>query len=144
MAKFKFYCHTTIGFPPQHVNVTDEGTSIAGSSGYTLICSITREQDLSPMSTLSVQWLDPDGSVVDGDGFRISGTRGPSSDTVFTSRLTFLNLLTSQSGQYICRSMLTIPGTGIINYPVGSSFFVEVNCESKDNIILMNDNIKNY
>lgn len=127
-----FYLFIAIGFPPQHVNVTDEGTSIAGSSGYTLICTITRERDLSPMSTLSVQWLDPDGSVIDGDGFSVSGTQGPSSDIVFTSRLTFLNLLTSQSGHYICRSLLTIPGTGISNYPVDSSFFVEVNRESKD------------
>lgn len=121
-------------FPPQHVNVTDEGTSIAGSSGYTIICTITREQDLSPMSTLSVQWLYPNGSVVDGDayGFNISGITGPSSDIILTTRLTFLNILTSQSGEYSCRSLLSIPGTGISNRPVKGSFFVEVNCESNN------------
>ena len=83
------------------------------------------------MSTLSVQWLDPDGIVVDGDGFNISGMQGPSNDVLFTSRLTFLNLLTSQSGQYICRSRMSIPGTDISSYPIDSSFLVEVNCESK-------------
>ena len=84
------------------------------------------------MSTLSVQWLDPNGSVVDGDSFSISGTPGPSSDIILTSRLSFLNLLTSQSGEYRCRSLLSIPGTGISNHHVKGSFFVEVNCESNN------------
>ena len=81
------------------------------------------------MSTLTVQWLDPDGRIVDGDSFRVNGAQGPSSDVVLTSKLTFLNLSTSQSGQYTCRSLLTIPGTSISNHPVHSSFSVEVNCE---------------
>ena len=118
------------GFPPQHVNITDEGDSISGYSGYTLICTITHEQDLSPLSTLSVQWLDPNGGIIDGDRFNISGTRGPSTENMLTSRLTFHNLLTSQSGEYICRSLLTIPGTNVSNYAVDGSYFVQVNCES--------------
>lgn len=133
LAKF-VYSFTTTGFPPQHVNITDEGISIAGSSGYTLICTISRELDLSSTSTLSVQWVDPDGSVVDGDqnSFSITGMQGPSNDAILTSRLTFLNILTSQSGQYTCRSLLTVPGTSINNHPIDGSFLVEVNCKSTD------------
>lgn len=116
------------GFPPQRVNLTDEGIPTAGYSGYTLICTTTREQDLSPLSTLSVQWLGPDGRVVDGDGFIINGIQGPSNTIMLTSRLTFVSLLPSQTGEYTCRSLLTIPDTEVTNHTVDATITVEVKC----------------
>ena len=119
-------------FLPQQVDLTDEGDSFVGYSGYALICTTTREQDMSPSSTLSVQWLDPDGRVVDGDSFSISGSQGPSNDIVLTSRLSFNTLLTSHTGVYTCRSLLTIPGTDIYNHSMNETIFVSVKCKSNN------------
>ena len=119
-------------FPPQLATVTDEGVSNAGYTGYALVCSTIREADLNPASTLSVQWLDPDGNVImRGDDFSISGTQGPSSDVNITSGLTFNSLTTSQAGLYTCRTFLTIPGT-VVSHQVEYNFTVTVKCEYPD------------
>ena len=119
-------------FPPQLGTITYEGVSTAGYTGYALVCSTNREAALNPASTLSVQWLDPNGNVImRGDDFSISGTQGPSSDVNITSRLTFNSLTTSQAGLYTCRTFLTIPGTGI-DHQVEYNFTVTVKCECTD------------
>ena len=119
-------------FPPQLGTITYEGVSTAGYTGYTLVCSTNREVHLSQASTLSVQWVDPNGNVIiSGDDFSISGTQGPSSDVIITSRLTFNSLTTSQAGLYICRTFLTIPGT-VVNYQVEYRFTVTIKCECTD------------
>ena len=105
-----------------------EGPSIAGFSGYTLICNTSKEPDLVSTSTLAVQWLDQRGSIIrDGVNFTISGS-GPTTDTVLTSRLTFNNLYTSQAGVYTCKTLLSIPGT-INNHPELTQFTVYVKRE---------------
>ena len=58
-------------FPPQHVTISEEGISIAGYSSYTLLCTTTREHQLSSSSTISVQWLGSDGLEVSGRSFSI-------------------------------------------------------------------------
>ena len=105
--------------------ITDEGISMAGFSGYTLICNTSKEP-LRP--ALAVQWLDPRGIViVSGTNFTISGS-GPTTDTVLTSRLTFNNLYTSQAGQYTCQTLQTIPGI-VSNHPETVTFTVAVKCK---------------
>ena len=117
-------------FPPQIINVTDGGVSSAGYSGYTLICTTNREADLPSSSTLTIQWLNPDGNAITtGNGFTISGTQGPSNDISLTSRLTFSTLLTSQAGLYTCRTLLTIPGT-VVDHSVEYNFAVTVKRKS--------------
>jgi hypothetical protein len=84
-------------FPTQFIDVTAEGISAAGASGYTVICNTSREPDLPPTSTLEVQWLDPRGSVISsGENFTISGV-GPTTDVRLISRLVFNSLYTSQA-----------------------------------------------
>ena len=108
--------------------------STAGYTGYTLVCTTNREPDLNPASTLTVQWLNPEGNITNGDDFSISGTQGPSSEVSITSRLTFNNILmTSQAGLYTCRTLLTIPGT-VVNHEVEYNFTVTVKCESSHNV----------
>ena len=117
------------GFPTQDVDsIIAEGVSTAGYSGYTLICNVSKEPDLPPSSTLAVEWLDPNGSVInDGTNFTISRS-GPTTSTVLTSRLTFNNLYTSQAGEYTCRTFETIPNI-VTNHPVLMYFTVNVKCE---------------
>ena len=114
------------GFPTQQVDlITDEGTSTAGFSGYTLICITSKEPDLPPTSSLAVEWLDPRGNVIlNGTNFTVSGS-GRTTDIVLTSRLTFNNIYTSQSGEYTCRTLQTIFGT-VTNHPEPVSFTVNV------------------
>ena len=121
-----------IGFPTQKVDpVYAEGTSIAGFSGYTLICNTSKEPDLLSTSTLTVQWFDQRGSMIrDGRNFSTSES-GPTTDAVLTSRLTFSNLHTSLSGIYTCKSLLTIPGI-INNHAEQVQFIAYVKCELKD------------
>ena len=118
-----------IGFPTQFVYpIIAQGVSLAGFSGYTLICYTSRESDLPPTSTLAVQWLDPRGNIISaGENFTISGT-GPTSNDSLTSRLVFNSLYTSQAGEYTCRTLQTIPGT-VINHPELVTFTVPVKCE---------------
>ena len=121
---------TIADFPPQLVNMTHEGVSTAGYSGYTLSCTTSREEDLNPSSTLTLQWLDPDGiQITSGDRFTISGNQGPSRHFNITSRLTFNSLYTSQAGIYTCRTLLTITGT-IVDHTVTHNFTVTVKCKS--------------
>ena len=118
----------SIGFPTQFVDVTAEGISTAGFSGYTLICNTSREPDLPPTSTLAVEWLDPRGNVISsGENFTISAA-GPTADVCLISRLTFNRFYTSQAGDYTCRTFQTIPGT-VINHPELLTFPIQVKCE---------------
>ena len=118
----------SIGFPTQFVDVTAEGISTAGFSGYTLICNTSREPDLPPTTTLAVQWLDPRGNVISsGENFTISGV-GPATNINLISRLIFNSLYTSQAGDYTCRTLQTIPGT-VINHPKPLTFDIRVKCE---------------
>jgi hypothetical protein len=110
------------------VDVTTEGISTAGFSGYTLICNTSREPDLSSTTTLAVEWLDPRGNFISsGENFTISGV-GPTTDVRLISRLVFSSLYTSQAGVYTCRTFQTIPGT-VINHPEPMTFPIQVKCE---------------
>ena len=64
-------------------------------SSYILLCTTTREYQLSSSSTISVQWLGPDGLEISGRSFSITGSEGPTYDVIVTSRLIFNSLLTS-------------------------------------------------
>lgn len=101
------------GFPKQIVDpIIAKGSPIVGISGYTLICNTSRGLSLPSTSTLSVNWLDPSGSViVNGENFTTSGS-GPTNGSFLTSRLTFNRLHTLQAGEYTCRTLQTIPGVG--------------------------------
>ena len=116
-----------LGVPPPLVNITDEGEPIAGHSDYALICIIERDPELSSLSILALEWLDPSGNVItSGINFTVSGS-GPTNDTVIKSRLSFSNLYTSQAGVYVCRGLLTIPGTDT-NHSIEAIFAVHVKC----------------
>ena len=109
-------------------DVTAEGVSTAGFSGYILICNISREPDLSSTSALAVQWLDPRGNIIrSGENFTIYFI-GPTTDVSLISGLVFNSLYTSQTGVYTCRSLLTIPGI-VRNHPELVTFPVQVKCE---------------
>ena len=128
------------GFPTQFVDVTAEGTSAAGYSGYTLICNTSREPDLPSTSTLAVQWLGPTGNVISsGENFTISGV-GPTTDVGLISRLVFNSLYTSQAGDYTCRTLQTIPGTAI-NHPEPETFPVRVKCEHSETDLFISTRI---
>ena len=115
-------------FPTQVADITAEGIATAGFSGYTLICSTSREPGLPPTSTLAVHWLGPRGCIISsGENFTVSGV-GPTTDANLISRLVFNRLYTSQSGHYICTTFQTIPGR-VINHPESVTFSVEVKCE---------------
>ena len=120
------------GFPTQAVDpITDEGMSTAGFSGYTLICNTSKEPDLPLTATLAVVWLDPSGNVIEnGMNFTVSGS-DRTTDDVLTSRLTFNNLYTSQSGEYTCRTLQTIVGT-VTDHPEPITFTVTVKCKLID------------
>ena len=124
------------GFPTQLVDdITDEGVSLAGFSGYTLICNTSREPDLPSETTLAVQWLDPRGNIIsNGENLTISGA-GPTNDGSLTSRLVFNSLYTSQAGEYTCRTLETIPGT-VTNHPELVTFPVQVKCEFSVHAVL--------
>ena len=125
-----FYAWITVGFPAQNVTVTDEGVSIAGYAGYTLLCTVTREQDLSSLTIISIQWFDPNGLEILGSDQAINiSSEGSANDPIITSRLIFNSLLTSQAGEYTCRSSMTIPGTDIFNYTVDEAFTITVKCK---------------
>ena len=133
---FLFYCsvlmplYLTSDFPVQTVvPVTDEGSSIAGLSGYTLICNVGRNRFLSPSATLAVQWLDQNDAVISegNPNFTVYDV-GPTTNTVLTSRLTFNSLYTSQAGGYSCRTLLTIPAI-VDNHTIDQTFTVSVKCK---------------
>ena len=118
------------GFPPQNVTVTDEGMSIAGYSDYSLLCTVNRNQHLSSSSMISIQWLGPDGlEVSEENQFIITSSEESTNDIVVTSSLIFNSLLTSQAGEYTCRTSMTIPGTDVLNYTVDQTFIVSVKCK---------------
>ena len=124
---YRSVCLST-GFPIQFADVTAEGISTAGFSGYALICNISREPDLPPTSTLAVQWLDPRGNVISsGENFTISSA-GPTTDIRLISRLVFNSLYTSQAGDYTCRTLQTIPGI-VRNHPEPVTFTIQVKCK---------------
>ena len=128
MYKLECMYFLSTGFPPQFVDVTSEGISTAGFSGYALICNTSREPDLPPTSTLAVQWLDPGGNIISSGGnFTISEV-GPTTDIRLISRLAFDSLYTSQAGDYTCKTLQTIPET-VINHPEPVTFPVQVKCE---------------
>ena len=115
-------------FPIQFADVTAENIFTPGFSSYTLICNTSRELDLSPTSTLAVEWLDPTGNVISsGVNFTISGV-GPTTNVGLISRLVFNSLYTSQAGNYTCRTLQTIPGI-VINHPELVIFTIQVKCE---------------
>lgn len=122
-------CLMLTGFPLQNVTVTDEGVSTAGYAGYSLLCNVTREQDLSSLTTISIQWLDPSGLEISGDQAINISSEGSANDDIVTSALVFNSLLTSQAGEYTCRTVMTIPGTDIFNYTVDEAFTVTVKCK---------------
>ena len=124
-----FYLHEMLsGFPPQNASIYDDGDSSAGSSNYVLICSVQREGDLSNSSTLAVEWLSPNGSVISsGDNFTVSDA-GPTNASRLTCRLSFTNMYTYQTGTYTCRSLLTISGT-VDGHPYSVPFTVKLKCK---------------
>ena len=119
-----------VGFPAQYVTVTDEGVPTAGYAGYSLLCTVTREQDLSSSTTISIQWLEPSGLEISGGDQAINiSSEGSANDVTVTSSLVFNSLLTSQAGEYTCRTSMTIPGTDIFNYTVDETFTIAVKCK---------------
>ena len=110
--------------------ITDEGVSTAGYPGYSLLCTVTREQDLSSLTTISIQWLDPSGLEISGDQAINVNSSGSANDVIVTSRLIFNSLLTSQAGEYTCRTSMSIPGTEIFNYTVDEVFPIKVKCKT--------------
>ena len=117
--------------------------SIAGYTGYSLLCTVTREQDLSSLTIISIDWFDPSGLEILGSDQAINiSSEGSTNDATITSRLIFNSLLTSQAGEYTCRSLMTIPGTDIFNYTVDEAFTIAVKCKFQINIFLY-DNDKN-
>ena len=104
----------------------------AGYAGYSLLCTVTREQDLSSLTTISIQWLDSSGLKISGGDQAINiSSEGSANDAIVTSRLVFNSLLTSQAGEYTCRTSMTIPGTDIFNYTVNEAFTITVKCRFK-------------
>ena len=125
-----FYAWIIVGFPAQNVTVTNEGVSIAGYAGYSLLCTVTREQDLSSLTIISIEWFDPNGLEILGSDQAINiSSEGSANDPIITSRLIFNSLLTSQAGEYTCRSSMTIPATDIFNYTVDEAFIITVKCK---------------
>ena len=119
-----------VDFPVQTVDrISVEGSSIAGVAGYNLICNTSKNQFLSPLAILAVQWLNVNDNVIkEGHADVTVSDIGPTTNSVLTSKLTFNCLYTSQAGEYKCRSLLTIPGT-VDNHAVDETFTVAVTCK---------------
>ena len=128
--RISYYVWFITGFPPQNTTVTDEGVSIAGYSGYSLLCTAIRDQDLSSSTTISILWLDSNGLEVSGNQSTNMSSEGSANNDMVTNRLSFDSLLTSQAGEYTCKTAMTIPGTDILNYTVDETFIVTVKCKS--------------
>lgn len=127
-----YWCTWIIaGFSAQNVIITDEGVSTAGYPGYSLLCTVTREQDLSSLTTIFIQWLDStSGLEISGDQAINVNSSGSANDAIITSRLIFNSLLTSQAREYTCRTSMSIPGTEIFNYTVDEVFPITVKCKT--------------
>ena len=114
-------------FPPQRVSVSpvEVGVPTAGDM-YTLECNISRAVTLSNSTLLEVVWLDPNNRTISSNSnFTIMGDTSTTA-TFLTSRLTFSFLRTSQGGDYICSSNMTIPGGEATDNPVSSTISVRV------------------
>lgn len=125
------------GFPVQDVDpIAAEGIPTAGYPGYTLICNVSREPQLT--ATLAVQWIDPSGNIIidNGTNFTVSGN-DVTNDVVLTSRLTFTSLYTSQAGVYTCRTLQTIRNI-VSNHSVEMTYPVRVKCKSTQSTLTTN------
>ena len=117
------------GFPSHWVNISpvevDAGVPIAGSS-HTLECNVSRAATLSNSTLLEVMWLDSNNRIISSNpNFTIMGATSTTA-TFLTSRLTFSRLRTSQGGNYICSSNMTIPGEIATDHSISSTISVRV------------------
>lgn len=100
-----------------------------------LLCTAVREQHLTNLTIISLQWLDSYGLEVVSDR-EISVSENEliegrsASGVALTSMLVFNSLVTSLAGEYTCRASMTIPCTEVRNHTVASLFTVTVKCES--------------
>ncbi len=89
------------------VNITPIIGAIDGEDYY-LTCTVTVIDGLMA-DAVSVTWLGPDGSVVDGENTTTSVFLSNSS-TVLSSRLTFHPLRSTHGGNYTCKATILVPG----------------------------------
>ena len=87
------------------VEITDPGESVAGDI-LSLTCTVTTVENL--VLPPHVEFLNTSGEPLEQQDIIIIGT--PSTEGVITTlEITFLTLLTSHGGQYICRATINIP-----------------------------------
>ena len=98
MSKFLFLV------PPSAVRLSTsaEGNSVAGES-YRIFCIVKAPTGLSTLPEIT--WTNPNGTETHG---QVNNTVVGSS-IVVTSTVTFIPLLTSQSGVYMCQASLQSP-----------------------------------
>ena len=87
--------------------VNSTGDSTLGEA-FSLICSITRAQDLT--GDVTIQWIGPDGNPVTTREGVVVGTPG-TSEGVTSLSLQFTTLLTSHGGEYTCMANLASQDT---------------------------------
>ena len=114
-------------FPVQQIDLPGDVTALAGAE-HTLVCTATKNASLST-AVLEVEWLGPNGPLVNGqDDITIAGE--PSTmDNTLTSSLTFTNLVTSQGGMYTCSVNLTISEANVTEHNVRRKSSVKIQSE---------------
>ncbi len=92
-------------------SLTPDATVLAGSN-CTLRCQGVRGLNQAEGTTLEVEWLDPNGTLITSEttGVMILGVTSSTTDATLVSYLNFPALSTSQAGPYYCRVNHTIPG----------------------------------
>ena len=88
------------------INESTDANALHGTE-YTMLCTVTGIPGMR--LTPTVEWVGPDGDVIEeSDGNRTLGnvvTRG----TVSTLSLTFNPVLSSDGGRYTCRTSVNVP-----------------------------------
>ena len=78
----------------------DEGSAVAGSTNYTLICTITLPMINAEMPT--VEWTLPSSSLID--------ETGSNGDNIYYTRLPLSPLTHEDEGEYTCSAYYTVAG----------------------------------
>ena len=108
--------------PPSTVSLSTsaEGSNVAGES-YRIFCIVRAPTGLSTLPEIT--WTNPNGMETHG---QVNNTVFGSS-VVVTSTVTFIPLLTSQSGVYMCQASLQSPS---LLQPLNISATVTVSIQS--------------
>ena len=108
--------------PPSAVSLSTsaEGSSVAGES-YRIYCMVRAPTGLSILPEIT--WITPSGMEIHGE---VNSTVVGGS-VVVTSTLTFIPLLTSQSGVYMCQASVQSPS---LLQPLNISAIVTVSVQS--------------